>query len=85
MVKESGKFDLVIARNVLPHVADLHSVIDGIREALSISGVAIFEFHRADLIMEELHYDSIYHEHLYLHSLQSIENIASRYGLKALI
>jgi len=83
LVKESGKFDLVIARNVLPHVADLHSVIDGIREALSISGVAIFEFHRADLIMEELHYDSIYHEHLYLHSLQSIENIASRYGLKA--
>ena len=82
-VNESGKFDLVIARNVLPHVADLHSVIDGIREALSISGVAIFEFHRADLIMEELHYDSIYHEHLYLHSLQSIENIANRYGLKA--
>ena len=83
LIQESGKFDLVIARNVLPHVADLHSVIDGIREALSISGVAIFEFHRADLIMEELHYDSIYHEHLYLHSLQSIENIASRYGLKA--
>ena len=83
LIQESGKFDLIIARNVLPHVADLHSVIDGIREALSISGVAIFEFHRADLIMEELHYDSIYHEHLYLHSLQSIENIASRYGLKA--
>jgi len=83
LLEKNKKFDVVIARNVLPHVADLHSVIKGIREVLSSNGVAIFEFHRADLIMEELHYDSIYHEHLYLHSLSSIENIANRYGLKA--
>lgn len=83
LVKELKKFDVVIARNVLPHVSDLHSVISGIRESLADTGVAVFEFHRADMIMEELHYDSIYHEHLYLHSLKSIENIANRYGLIA--
>lgn len=83
LVKQYKKFDVVIARNVLPHVSDLHSVISGIRESLADAGVAVFEFHRADMIMEELHYDSIYHEHLYLHSLKSIENIANRYGLLA--
>ena len=83
LVKQYKKFDVVIARNVLPHVSDLHSVISGIRESLADTGVAVFEFHRADMIMEELHYDSIYHEHLYLHSLKSIENIANRYGLFA--
>lgn len=83
LVQKYEKFDVVIARNVLPHVSDLHSVIAGIRESLADSGVAVFEFHRADLIMEELHYDSIYHEHLYLHSLKSIENIANRYDLNA--
>ena len=83
LVEKHQKFDVVIARNVLPHVADLHSVISGIRESLAEGGVAVFEFHRADMIMEELHYDSIYHEHLYLHSLNSIENIANRYELKA--
>ena len=83
LVKQYKKFDVVIARNVLPHVADLHSVIAGIKESLAVDGIAIFEFHRADMILEELHYDSIYHEHLYLHSLKSIENIANRYGLLA--
>lgn len=83
LVKEHKKFDLIIARNVLPHVADLHSVISGIRESLANVGIAVFEFHRADMIMEELHYDSVYHEHLYLHSLQSIESIAGLYGLTA--
>ena len=83
LVAQYKKFDVVIARNVLPHVSDLHSVISGIRESLADTGVAVFEFHRADMIMEELHYDSIYHEHLYLHSLKSIENIANRYGLIA--
>ena len=83
LVKQYKKFDVVIARSVLPHVSDLHSVISGIRESLADTGVAVFEFHRADMIMEELHYDSIYHEHLYLHSLKSIENIANRYGLFA--
>ena len=83
LVKQYKKFDVVIARNVLPHVSDLHSVISGIRESLADTGVAVFEFHRADMIMEELHYDSIYHEHLYLHSLKSIENISNRYELFA--
>ena len=83
LVKKHEKFDVVIARNVLPHVSDLHSVIAGISKSLSVDGVAVFEFHRADMIMEELHYDSIYHEHLYLHSLKSIENIANLYGLFA--
>ncbi len=83
LIKQHDKFDILIARNVLPHVADLHGVMFGIRESLKPGGVAVFEFHRADLIMKELHYDSIYHEHLYLHSLQSMEYIAGKYGLSA--
>jgi SAM-dependent methyltransferase len=81
LIKDYGKFDVVVARNVLPHVSDLHSVIAGVRDSLASAGIAVFEFHRADMILKELHYDSIYHEHLYLHSLNSIENIASQYGL----
>jgi len=83
LVRKHQKFDVVIARNVLPHVSDLHSVISGIRESIADGGIAVFEFHRADMILEQLHYDSIYHEHLYLHSLKSIEYIANLYGLAA--
>lgn len=70
-----GKSDLIIARNVIPHVSGLLSVIKGIKKNLSSDGVGIIEFHDSSLILSELHYDSIYHEHLNYFSLYSIERL----------
>jgi hypothetical protein len=79
---DRGPFDVVFARNVIPHVAQVHDVIAGMAHCLSESGVGAIEFHRADVILEGLQYDSIYHEHLVYHSLHSIELLISRYGLR---
>jgi hypothetical protein len=48
---------------------------------LTDEGVGAIEFHRADRILEELHYDSIYHEHVAYHSLHSISLLLKRHGL----
>ena len=48
---------------------------------LRADGTGAIEFHRADVILEELHYDSIYHEHLCYHSLHSISWLLERLGL----
>ena len=69
LIKESGYADIVFARNVIPHVKNIHSVIDGISTLLENDGVGIVESHDAGLILDELHYDSIYHEHLFYFSL----------------
>jgi hypothetical protein len=45
------------------------------------SGLFMVEFHRADVIMSELHYDSTYHEHTFFHSLHSICALAEQFGL----
>ncbi len=81
IVERDGHADLVFARNVLPHVADSGDVIAGMAHCLSADGTGAIEFHRADVILEELHYDSIYHEHLYFHSLDSIRRLLERFNL----
>ena len=83
VVKNHGKADILFARNVIPHVADIKDVIGGIEACLSEDGVGIIEFHSADKIVEELHYDSIYHEHLFYHSLDSILFLLGEFGLNA--
>jgi SAM-dependent methyltransferase len=81
IVKEYGEAEVVIARNVLPHVANLHDFVQGLGLCLAENGLMIVEFHYAGVIFEELHYDSIYHEHLCYYTLKSIEHLFNRYGL----
>tara|TARA_Y100001970_G_C14239851_1_gene864206 strand:+ start:638 stop:1855 length:1218 start_codon:yes stop_codon:yes gene_type:complete len=76
-----GKSDLIIARNVIPHVENIHSVIKGIKNLLSKNGTVAIEFHYLDKIINGLQYDSVYHEHIYYFSLKSISHLFSLYGL----
>jgi len=76
-----GLVDVVIARNVLSHVPDLRDVFLGIDKILSPSGVFVVEFHEASRILNEIHYDSIYHEHTFYHSLRSMTEAQASIGL----
>lgn len=81
LVAEHGEADVVFARNVIPHVANVIDVVSGMAHCLSADGTGAIEFHRADVILEELHYDSIYHEHVCYHSLHSMSWLLERCGL----
>ena len=83
IVERDGEADAVFARNVIPHVADANDVVAGMALCLKPEGTGAIEFHRSDVILEELHYDSIYHEHLFYHSLQSMSSLLDRFGLFA--
>ncbi|MBU0536629.1 MAG: class I SAM-dependent methyltransferase [Nanoarchaeota archaeon] len=81
IVKEKGKAKVVFARNVVPHVANLHDFIKGMASAVGEDGLIIIEAHYAKIILEELHYDSIYHEHLCYFTLKSMEALLNQYGM----
>lgn len=81
IVKEYGLAKVIIARNVLPHVANLHSFVKGIARCLDDEGLLAVEFHYAKKIYEDLHYDSIYHEHLCYFTIKSLERLFNRYNL----
>ncbi len=78
-----GLADIAFARNVLPHVPDPKDVIAGMAQCLKEMGVGAIEFHRADTIVRELHYDSIYHEHFFYYTLRDVEGMLQGAGLHA--
>ena len=80
-LKQHGSAKLVFARNVIPHVSELNSVVSGVESILGENGVGIFEIHDANIIFNELHYDSVYHEHLCYFTLKSITYLLNKFNL----
>ena len=83
IVKEKGYPSVVYARNVLPHVANLSGFVEGLASCCTDDNLLAIEVHYSGKILDELHYDSIYHEHLCYFTLTSVMNLLSRYGLYA--
>jgi C-methyltransferase C-terminal domain/Putative zinc binding domain/Methyltransferase domain len=81
IVAESGPASLVVARNVLPHVADVNDFVRGLCMTLAAHGVLMLEVHYGRTIIEGLHYDSIYHEHLCYYTVASLDALLERHGL----
>jgi hypothetical protein len=81
LVAKHGFAEIVFARNVLPHVAGTRDFVDGLREAISDTGTVAIEAHYGKIIQEDLHYDSIYHEHLCYFTVKSMERLLNDHGL----
>jgi SAM-dependent methyltransferase len=81
VTNENGNADIIFARNVIPHVPDPNDVVSGMAHILNQDGIGAIEFHWIDKILTELHYDSIYHEHYFYHSLNSINELLSSHSL----
>lgn len=82
IITSNGKKpDLIFARNVMPHVKEIHSIVEGFSKLSDEGATVVIEFHYAKVIVDELHYDSIYHEHLFLFSLKSLAYLFEQYGL----
>jgi SAM-dependent methyltransferase len=81
LVAEHGRAAFVFARNVIAHASDLHGVLDGIAHMLADDGVGAVEFHSARHILDDLQYDSIYHEHLCYFSVMSFDRLLRAHGL----
>lgn len=75
------KFHVINAAGVFFHLEELHSVTDGISEALRDDGVFVVQFLYMKRIVDNLAFDQIYHEHLLYYNLQTIETLLNRHGL----
>jgi len=76
-----GKVKLINASGVFFHLEELHSVIRGIKKALSDDGILVVQFMYAGTMVEKLNFDGIYHEHLCFYTLKSLKNLLEPYGL----
>ena len=81
-LKEEGKeADIIIGLNVLAHVADLNSLVEGVRILLKQTGTVVFEFPYVKDMVDKNEFDTIYHEHLCYYSLTSVKNLFNRHKL----
>lgn len=73
---------LIIANNVVAHVADLNDFIEGLKILLAPGGVMTLEFHHLLSLIEQHQFDTIYHEHVSYFSLRTARTALAKHGLE---
>jgi SAM-dependent methyltransferase len=74
--------DLLAAKNVLAHVPDINDFVAGLAILLKPQGVFSVEFPHLLNMIEQVQFDTIYHEHFTYLSLLAVERIFARHGLR---
>jgi len=81
-LKAQGRVaDVVIANNVLAHVPDLNGFVEGMAIILAEDGVAEIEVPYVRDLIDNLEFDTIYHEHLCYFSITALDTLFRRHGL----
>lgn len=81
MAKENRRADLIIGNNVLAHNPNLNDFVGGLKIALKDNGVATLEFPHLFRLVDEVQFDTIYHEHFSYFSFLTVEKIFAQHGL----
>ncbi len=82
IVQEEGQADAILAANVMCHIPYLHSIVAGFKTLLKPDGIIMFEDPYLGNVVEEVLYDQIYDEHVFLFSVSSISHLFEQYGLE---
>ncbi len=73
--------DLVVGNNVFAHVPDLDDFVAGLATVLKPTGVVSIEMPHLLRLIEDVQFDTIYHEHFSYFSLLTAERALARHGL----
>ena len=78
---EGRRADVIIANNVLAHVADTNGFVEGVRTLLKDDGVAVIEVPYVRDLVDHCEFDTIYHEHLCYFSVTALDALFRRHNL----
>lgn len=73
--------DVVIANNVLAHVADLNGFVEAIKIVLKDDGCAVIEVPYLSDLIQKCEFDTIYHQHLCYFSVTALDMLFREHGL----
>jgi len=82
VVAERGRANVVVARNVIGHVAEPNDLVEGIRKVLLPTGRAFIETPYALRLRQELQYDTVFHEHVCYLTIGTLTTLLARHGLR---
>ena len=82
IVSRVGKADVVTGSNAFAHNDRPEAILDAARVALADDGRLCLEVMYAGDLLEQLQWDTLYHEHLTFYSLSSLQVLLNRYGFE---
>src|SRR3989344_1798905 len=80
-IKIKGKAKIIMGNNVLNHIENLKSAMDGVVQGLKKDGYFVFEVPSLKDTLEKYLFDMIFHEHVSSFSVRSADMMLKRYGL----
>lgn len=80
--KKNKNISLVVANNVIAHVLDINKFIKSLSILCKENTILSVEFPHVVNLFKKLQYDTVYHEHHYYYSLESIQNVLKKYNLQ---
>ena len=78
------KPDLITATAVFYHVADIHSFVKGLAEAMHPGSIFLTQCVYLKDVIEKVQFDHFYHEHTMIHALAPLKRLFADYGLRML-
>ncbi len=75
-----GRASVILGRHVFAHIDDLHDFFAGIDALLAPDGALLIEVPYLGTLIEQLEFDTIYHEHLSYLALGPMTAICRRHG-----
>lgn len=81
IVALQGHASLVTATNVFAHMAPLGETVRGMKRLIGKDGIIVIENHYLLDVLQDLQFDTIYHEHIRTYSLRSLIVLFEQYGL----
>jgi len=77
-----GGADAILSSYSFAHIDDMIGVMKGVKTLLKPGGVFVFEVYYLGLVLEELQYDMIYHEHMSYYSLKALETFLRAFDME---
>ncbi|MFT5445823.1 MAG: 2-polyprenyl-3-methyl-5-hydroxy-6-metoxy-1,4-benzoquinol methylase [Gammaproteobacteria bacterium] len=80
--QQGVRADLLLGNNVLAHVPDINDFVAGLPLLLADDGVVTMEFPHLLRLIQQVQFDTIYHEHFSYLSLHAVEQVFAHHGLR---
>jgi len=82
VLEQYEKPSIITATNVFAHVDDLENFVNGVKKLLKQNGIFVIEAPYLVNLIENLEYDTIYHEHLSYISLKPLIPFFEKFNLE---
>jgi SAM-dependent methyltransferase len=82
LAAEGKLADLIAGNNVYAHVPDVNDFTAGLKKVLKPGGTITLEFPHLVRLLDDVQFDTVYHEHFSYFSLHAVEHIFRAAGLR---